>query len=107
MPRTWDAYGEGDIDDPHDSIRAAARYLAANGGGRGELENALFHYNRSNRYVRGVLHYASVIGEHSRAFRAYYNWGIWYLTAHGDVYLPVGYEEHEPVPVLEYLERAG
>jgi membrane-bound lytic murein transglycosylase B len=24
MPATWDAYGEGDIDDPRDAILAAA-----------------------------------------------------------------------------------
>src|SRR5690606_25350337 len=47
MPATWDAYGEGDIEDPHDAILAAARYLAANGGGRGDIDNALYRYNHS------------------------------------------------------------
>jgi membrane-bound lytic murein transglycosylase B len=105
MPPTWEAYGEGDVNDPRDAIRGAARYLAANGGGSGDLDNALWHYNHSNRYVRGVRHYASLIAEHPQAFLAYYHWGIFFLTAHGDVYLPVGYEEHEPVPVLDYLAR--
>ena len=33
MPATWEAYGGGgDINDTHDAIRGAARYLAANNG---------------------------------------------------------------------------
>ena len=104
MPSTWAAYGEGDINDPQDAIRGAARYLAANGGGA-DLDNALWHYNHSDHYVRGVRMYASLIAEHPRAFLTYYHWGVWYLTASGDLYLPVGYELLESIPVVDYLNR--
>ena len=99
MPATWEAYGGGgDINDPHDAIRAAARYLAANGGAT-DIAPALFRYNHSDRYVLGVRIYADLIAEHPRAFLGFYHWGIWYLTDQGEVYLPVGYEETEPIPV--------
>jgi membrane-bound lytic murein transglycosylase B len=99
MPATWEAYGDGgDIDDTHDAIRAAARYLAANNGAQ-DIAGALFRYNHSNRYVVGVRIYADLIAEHPQAFLGFYHWGIWYLTDQGDVYLPVGYEQSEPIPV--------
>ncbi len=102
MPATWDAYGGGgDINDTHDAIRAAARYLAANNGAH-DIANALWHYNHSNRYVVGVRIYADLIAEHPRAFLGFYHWGIWYLTDQGDVYLPVGYKESKPIPVADY-----
>jgi membrane-bound lytic murein transglycosylase B len=105
MPPTWAAYGGGgDINDVHDSIRAAARYLAANNGAN-DIANALWHYNHSHRYVVGVRIYADLIAEHPQAFLGIYHWGIWYLTDRGEVYLPVGYAESAPVPVAEY--RAG
>jgi hypothetical protein len=104
MPATWDAYGEGDIDSPADSIRAAARYLSASGYHH-DLDGALFAYNRDNRYVRGVKHYADLMIEDPRAFVALYHWGIVFRSEHGDVYLPAGYAEPERIPVLDYLAR--
>lgn len=105
MPATWAAYGGGgDINDTRDSIMGAARYLAANNGAV-DIDNALYRYNHSQRYVRGVRTYADLIAEHPGAFRAYYHWGVWYLTDQGEVYLPVGYEEQAPVPVAEYRAR--
>ena len=102
MPATWDAYGGGgDINDTHDAIRAAARYLAANNG-RTDIAQALYRYNHSQRYVVGVQIYADLIVQHPRAFNGFYHWGIWYLTDSGDVYLPVGYEERKPIPVSTY-----
>lgn len=102
MPATWQAYGAGgDVNDHRDAIMGAARYLAANNG-PADMDNALFRYNNSNRYVRGVHHYATLMEEHPQAFEALYHWGIWYLTDQGDVYLPVGYEQAEPVPVADY-----
>lgn len=102
MPATWEAYGGGgDINDTRDAIRGAARYLAANNGAT-DIANALFRYNHSNRYVRGVQLYADLIDEHPRAFLAFYYWGIWYITDQGDVYLPVGYEQAAPIPVAGY-----
>jgi len=105
LPATWDAYGGGgDVHDPHDAIIGAARYLAANGGAT-DLDHALYRYNHSDRYVRGVHLYAALIAEHPRAFVAFYGWGIWYATDRGDLYLPVGYDEPAPLPVAEYLQR--
>jgi hypothetical protein len=32
---------------------------------------------------------------------------VWYWTTAGDLYLPVGWEALEPVPVDEYVARTG
>ena len=107
LPATWAAYGAGgDIEDTHDAIMGAARYLAANNGAA-DIDHALYRYNHSHRYVRGVRFYADLIVEHPRAFLAYYHWGIWYLSDQGEEYLPVGYDEAAPVPVQEYRARGG
>jgi membrane-bound lytic murein transglycosylase B len=99
LPSTWAAYGAGgDINDVRDSIFGAARYLAANGGGA-DLRNALWNYNHSDHYVQGVLAYSNVLAGHPTALRALYHWGVFYLTADGDVYLPVGYEQAAPTPI--------
>lgn len=105
MPATWDAYGAGgDVHDTRDAIFGAARYLAANDGGA-DLAHALYRYNHSERYVRGVQLYAELIAEHPRAFLGFYHWGVWYLTELGEVFLPVGYHETAPVAVADYLAR--
>ena len=90
IPSTWAAYGEGDINSDRDSIRAAARYLRANGA-PGNMANALFRYNQSQRYVRAVTAYAEVMRADPDAYRGYYHWQVYYLTTGGDNLLPVGY----------------
>jgi soluble lytic murein transglycosylase-like protein len=90
IPATWARYGEGDINSDKDSIRAAARYLSANGA-PGNMANALFRYNQSQRYVRAVTAYAEVMGADPDAYRGYYHWQVYYLTTRGDILLPVGY----------------
>jgi hypothetical protein len=90
IPSTWAAYGEGDINSNRDSIRAAARYLRANGA-PGNMANALFRYNQSQRYVRAVTAYAEVMRTDADAYRGYYHWQVYYLTTRGDILLPVGY----------------
>jgi hypothetical protein len=64
MPATWRSYGvdgdgdgKADIMNPFDAVPAAARYLCANGAGRGggALSNAIWHYNQSQSYVNAVL----------------------------------------------------
>jgi membrane-bound lytic murein transglycosylase B len=105
MPSTWAAYGEGDINDPHQAILAAAHYLQANGA-PGDLAGALWHYNHSDHYVRGVQLYADLIAEHPGAFVGFYDWGIWYWTTQGDLYLPIGYEATESIPVEQYTATA-
>jgi transglycosylase-like protein with SLT domain len=90
MPATWAAYGEGDVNADRDAIRAAARYLRANGA-PGDMARALFRYNQSERYVRAVTEYAEVMRAEPDAYRGYYHWQVYYLTTQGDVLLPVGF----------------
>lgn len=105
IPETWDRYGRGDIESPRDAILAAARYLAASGFDEpGGIPDALHSYNNHNAYVRGVTHLAKVMEEQPRAFFGYYHWQVYYLTQEGDVLLPVGYEQSDPVPVKRWLE---
>ncbi len=54
-----DANGDG-IADPYDiedAIYSAAKYLAKSGAADGELEKAIFDYNRSEKYVQDVLYF--------------------------------------------------
>ncbi|MGV3759623.1 MAG: transglycosylase SLT domain-containing protein [Actinomycetota bacterium] len=103
MPATWEAYGAGgDVNDHRDAIMGAARYLAANNGAQ-DIDHALYRYNHSQRYVRGVKLYADLIGEHPRAWLGLYHWGVWYLSDVGEAYLPVGFRATEPIPAAEYL----
>ena len=90
MPATWARYGDGDINSDRDAIRAAARYLKANGAPE-NMAGALFRYNQSQRYVRAVTAYAEVMRADPDAYRGYYGWQVYYLTTSGDVLLPVGY----------------
>jgi hypothetical protein len=107
MPPTWEAYGMGgDVWNTRDAIMGAANYLAANGANRGTMDglrSALYHYNHSNHYVEGVIFYAQVMRSDPRSYLALHQWPVAYLTAHGDIILPTGYEQHEPIPVLEWL----
>lgn len=101
LPSTWEAYGEGDINSNRDSIRAAARYLKRNGA-PDRMANALFNYNRSDRYVRAVTLHAEVMLSASPAgaagssdppgvYRGYHQWQVWYRLPDGDVMLPEGW----------------
>lgn len=105
MPATWRAFGKGDIDDPHDAIMAAARYLAHNGGGRGRIDNALFRYNNHPAYVRGVKAYAAILRADPAAFQGLYDWQVVYLSRRGDVWLPEGYARRSSQRVGLYLQR--
>ncbi|WP_396447115.1 lytic transglycosylase domain-containing protein [Actinomadura sp.] len=75
MPATWKAYGvdgdrdgKADIMNPFDAIPGAAKYLCANGAGRGgkQLYRAVWHYNHADWYVQKVLNLA-------RAYAARYD----------------------------------
>ncbi len=91
LPATWAAYGEGgDINDPHDAIMAAARYLKRNGA-PGDMANALWNYNHSDRYVRAVTLYAQQMEADPRAYLAYHAWQVYYIMTRGDVLLEEGY----------------
>ena len=99
IPSTWAAYGSGDINDDRDAILAAANYLAANGGARGDLDNALYRYNPTPKYVRAVTLYAERMKADPLAYRAYWGWQVYYWSTLGDVWLPVGWTNPESRPV--------
>ena len=105
IPTTWDEVGEGDVNDPHDAIIAAARYLVRRGG-PDDMESALWGYNNSDHYVEVVSTYAQLLREDPGAFTGIYNWEIWFWTAEGDVWLPVGIRNDEVVPLDEFLFAA-
>ena len=90
IPATWATYGRGNIDDPHDAILAAARYLAASGTPR-DVSRALYHYNPSRLYVRAVLTYAHRMRDDPAAFGAYYHWRVYVATKRGDALLDEGW----------------
>jgi membrane-bound lytic murein transglycosylase B len=83
MPATWRAYGAGgDIEDPHDAILAAARYLKASGAPQ-DLDQALYAYNHSWAYVRAVRRFAARMRADERTFRTYYAWQVYVRTSSG------------------------
>lgn len=90
IPATWQRFGEGDVNDNRDAIRAAARYLVASGA-PGDMENALYSYNPSDFYVAAVTGYAEIMRAEPNAYRGYYHWQVYFLTVSGDEHLPVGF----------------
>jgi soluble lytic murein transglycosylase-like protein len=90
LPATWEAYGEGDIDDPGDATMAAARYLVAHGAPE-DLPGALYAYNHSDLYVDAVLAHAKVMARYDHYLAIYHRWRVYYRTVEGDVLLAEGY----------------
>ncbi len=90
MPSTWTMYGKGDINDNHDAILAAARYLKA-AGAPGNMQKALYAYNHSQAYVNALVDYAAVMKADPLAFRGYWGWQVYYPTVDGPILLPIGW----------------
>ena len=90
IPSTWAAYGQGDVNDPHDAIMAAARYLKA-AGAPGDMQRAIFAYNHSQPYVNAVTLYADAMRLDQNAFRGYYGWQVYYWMEDGPLLLPEGW----------------
>jgi hypothetical protein len=90
IPSTWKIYGKGDVNDDHDAILAAARYLKA-AGAPGNMEKALYAYNHSISYVNALLEYAAVMKADPAAYRGYHGWNVYYPTKDGPVLLPIGW----------------
>lgn len=105
LPTTWSEVSDGDIDDPHDAIPAAALYLVRRGGPE-DMHNALWGYNNSDAYVAAVTHYANLFRDDARSFMAAHSWEIHYSAAVGDLWFPVGYRREEAQPASEYLVDA-
>jgi len=90
MPGTWAAYGRGDVNDNHDAIMAAARYLKASGA-PANMQKALFAYNHSQFYVNALLNYAEAMKIDQNAYRGYHGWQVYYPTKDGPVLLKAGW----------------
>ena len=90
MPATWASYGRGDVNNPHDAILAAGRYLHTHGAPQ-NMGRAIYAYNPSNLYVRAVQLYAQQMIANNRAFLGYYNWQVYVQTTQGEVLLPEGF----------------
>lgn len=93
LPATFAAYGSGDINDPHDAILAAARYLQADGAPQ-RLRAALFAYNRAGAYVDAILRYARQMRRNRWSFWAYYGYQVFVATTTGSVRLTGPGTEH-------------
>jgi hypothetical protein len=102
IPSTWDEVGEGSIDDPRDSIHAAARYLVRRGG-PDDMNRALWGYNNADEYVAAVNAYADLMRRDERNLVGLYHWEIHYFAAIGDLWLPVGYRQEEPIAASAYV----
>ena len=90
IPATWARYGRGDINNDHDSILAAARYLQASGA-PDNMAKALFAYNHAQAYVNALTLYAEAMKGDAAAYRGYHGWQVYYPTQDGPVLLPVGW----------------
>jgi hypothetical protein len=90
IPATWEAHGEGDINDDRDAILAAGRYLASRGA-PSDMDRALFSYNNDDRYVAAVKAYADVLAVAPAAYDGYHQWQVFYATVDGTFLLPEGW----------------
>jgi len=90
IPATWASYGRGDVNNPHDAILAAGRYLHTHGAPQ-NMTRAIYAYNPSMLYVRAVQLYAQQMFADERAFLGYYNWDVYVPTSNGIVLLPEGF----------------
>jgi len=91
MPATWAEWGQGDVHDHRDAIMAAGRYLRW-GGMPGDVNGALFRYNRDMRYVDAIRTYAEQMQADPRAYYGYYHWQVYFNTRADNVWLAPGYE---------------
>ena len=75
LPATWASYGQGgDINNPHDAIVAAARYLV-HYGAPGDMRRAIFHYNLDLDYVDSIVYFAQAFQNDPTWLDRMYYWG--------------------------------
>lgn len=69
-----DANGDGLADpyDIEDAIFSTANYLSASGAADGDIEKAVFEYNRSEKYLEDVMYYYHRYEEARNTFEAKY-----------------------------------
>lgn len=106
MPKTWDAYGSGDPNNDRDAIMAAGNYLAQMGWKK-DPSRAIWHYNHSPAYVKGIELCAEAMAEEPRMFHAFRGWKVYYRTVAGSIWLRTGYEQSERVPIAQYCDEVG
>jgi hypothetical protein len=103
LPTTWEEVANGgDIDDPHDAIQGAARYLVQRGG-LDDIRKGLWGYNNSDYYVDAVLTYAEMFADDPTTLRAVYHWEIYVGSTEGTLWLPVGFIADDGLTGAEYL----
>ena len=100
LPSTWARYGTGDIHSNHDAILGAANYLKANGAPE-RLDDALYHYNPTSKYVNAVKAYAQRMMANPNAYRGYHEWQVIYRTTSGALLLPEGWPTMPAVAVTD------
>jgi len=107
LPSTWAEPGigrGGDIRNPSDAIHAAARYLVRRGGLQ-DIRRGLWGYNNSDHYGEAVLRYAALLKADPATYRSLYHWEVHFASSAGDLWLPVGYAQAQPIAVERYLRR--
>src|SRR5207302_6314466 len=67
MPATWAMYGKGDIDNDHDAILGAARYVKP-AGAPANMQKALIAYKHSQAYVNAQMLYADAMHANPPAY---------------------------------------
>lgn len=106
MPKTWASYGKGDPNDDRDAILAAGNYLSAMGWAK-DSSRAIWNYNHSPAYVKGIELCADAMAEEPRMFYAFRGWKVYYRTVAGSIWLRTGYEQSEPIPIEQYCSEVG
>ncbi len=102
LPSTWAGCCEGDPTIDADAIMGAAVYLTQVGA-PGDMDAALFSYNRSTDYVEAVKDYAEVMARDELAYRGYHAYEVFFRSADGLVVLRPGYFEPEPVDAATWI----
>lgn len=106
IPETWAIFGEGDIEDSQDAIRAAGRHLSHFGMGleigAKSTTAALLHYNPSEAYARSVQAWAALMHDEPALYRGYWGWQVYYSTVRGTIRLPEGYSQDVPISVVAW-----
>jgi len=75
LPGTWANWGQGgNINDPHDAVMAAARYLV-HYGAPSDMRTAIFHYNLDYDYVDAIEFFARAIRDDPAWLDRLYYWG--------------------------------
>ena len=77
LPGTWANYGQGgNVNDPHDAIMAAARYLVHYGAPY-DMRTAIWHYNLDYDYVDSVESFARAYREDPAWLDRMYYWNTY------------------------------